>query len=304
MNLALRNTLLTAALFAALAAADDARAGSAINGNHSANPDVQVDISNVRGRIQVTGWDRNEVVATGTLGEGSDFSFSGSDSHIVIEIKHKGGNDWSWFGSNGPREDTDLDVKVPRGASLEVDGVSADVRVEGITGSKELDVESVSGDVEVQGDAERVEVTSVSGDARVTSNTKRARLETVSGDLTARGISGNLSAESVSGRMTLEASQLDDADLSTVSGDVELDVGAVTGGRIRIESMSGEVEIAVPANLSARIEAETFSGSIRSDFGKVEEGDGPGSHLKATAGGGDAELSLESFSGDLTIRKK
>ena len=304
MNLAFRNTLLCTALLAALAAATDARAGSPINASHAATADGQVEVSNVRGRIQVEAWDRNEVQVTGTLGEGSDFSLEGSDSHLVIEIKTEGGDDWSWFGSRGPHEDTLLEVKVPRRTSLEVDGVSADVVVTGIAGAKELDVESVSGDVEVQGDAERVEVSSVSGDARVTSKTRRAKLETVSGDLEAHGISGSLAAESVSGSMTLEAEQLDDADLSTVSGDVDLDVGAVTGGRIRVESMSGEVSLLVPASLSARIEAETFSGKIRSDFGTVEDGDGPGSHLKATAGGGGAELSLESFSGDLTIRRK
>lgn len=304
MDLRLRSTLLFAALLATLGATADARAGSPINANHAATPDAQVEISNVRGSIHVVGWDRNEVQVTGTLGDGSEFSLGGSDSHLVIEIKSEGGSDWSWFGSRGPREDTVLEVKVPRQAALEVEGVSADVRVDGIAGAKELDVESVSGDVEVQGDAERVEVSSVSGDATLTSNTRRARLETVSGDLEARGVSGNLAAESVSGRVTLEAVELEDADLSTVSGDVDLDVGAVSGGRIRVESMSGEVTIAVPANLSARIEAETFSGSIRSDFGSVEDGDGPGSSLKATAGGGDAEMSLESFSGDLTIRRK
>lgn len=304
MNRHLHRSVLTAALLAALAVAADAHAGSPINASHAATADAQVEVSNVRGRIQVTGWDQQKVEVTGTLGEGSEFSMEGSDSHLVIEIKSKGDNDWSWFGSRGPREDTTIEVKVPRRASLEVDGVSADVQVDGIAGAKELDVESVSGDVEVQGDAERVEVSSVSGDARVTSNTKRARLETVSGDLTARGVSGSLSAESVSGRMTLEAASLDDADLSTVSGDVELEVGAITGGRVRVESMSGEVSLTVPASLSARIEAETFSGKIRSDFGNVEDGDGPGSHLKATAGKGDAEVSLESFSGDLTIRRK
>ncbi|HET7845446.1 MAG TPA: DUF4097 family beta strand repeat-containing protein, partial [Xanthomonadales bacterium] len=183
MNLALRNSLLTAALLAALGAAPAVQAGSAINSSHAATADASVEISNVRGRIQVTGWDKNEVAVTGTLGEGSEFSLEGSDSHIVIEIKRKGSDDWSWFGSNGPKEDTILEVSVPRRAALEVDGVSADIQVDGIANAKEMDVESVSGDVEVNGDAERIDVSSVSGDVRVTSKTKRAKLETVSGDL-------------------------------------------------------------------------------------------------------------------------
>ena len=50
--------------------------------------------------------------------------------------------------------------------------------------------------------------------------------------------------------------------------------------------------------------AETFSGRIRSDFGTVEEPEhGPGRSLDATIGDGNTRVNIETFSGDITIRR-
>ncbi|HVF34725.1 MAG TPA: DUF4097 family beta strand repeat-containing protein [Candidatus Saccharimonadia bacterium] len=297
-----RTVRLAAALGLALGACA-ASAATPIDAKRAASANARVEINNVRGRVDVRGWARNEVAVTGTLGEGAKFSLTGSDAHVVVRVETEDGN-FSWWGGNGPREDTILTVNVPAAAALDVDTVSADVDVEGISGAKELEVESVSGDVRVRGDAERVELTSVSGDLDVESNTRALSVETVSGDVDAKRVSGRIDAESVSGTIRLEAERVDDLNAATVSGDVELRTGALGSGRIKVESMSGEVDIAIPANASARIEAESFSGSITSDFGKVEEEEhGPGSSLSAVAGKGEAQITLESFSGDVTLRR-
>lgn len=280
------------------------QAAEQINASHAAKPDAEVAVSNIRGRVEVRGADRNEVRVTGSVGKGSKFSLTGTDDRIVIKVENER-DDWSWWGGNGPQEDTVLVVEVPRAAAIDVDTVSADIEVEGIAGAREMELESVSGDQRVRGDAERVEVSSVSGDVDVESASRSIGLETVSGDLVARGASGRVTAESVSGRVTLETGDIDELSASSVSGDINLRTGNIAAGRVKIESMSGEVEVLVPPSLSARIEAESFSGKIRSDFGTVEEEEhGPGSHLKATAGAGAAQITLESFSGDVTIRRQ
>lgn len=297
--------ILTTAVLIALAAVPlSAVAGSPIDTRHAASATARVDVENVRGRIDVHGWDGKEVVVTGTLGEGSKFALTGSDDHLVIKVENPDSDGWTWWGNNGPKEDTTLDIKVPRAAVLDLSGVSADVSVDGIAGASGLEAESVSGDVDVRADAEQVEVSSVSGDVKLHTASSKVSLETVSGDIESEGASGRLRADSVSGRITLDTAVLDDLEIGTVSGDVRVSTTGVGKGRLRVESMSGEVELEVPANLSARIEAETFSGTIESDFGTVEDQDGPGSSLDAKAGNGDAQISLESFSGDLTIRKR
>ena len=67
----------------------------------------------------------------------------------------------------------------------------------------------------------------------------------------------------------------------------------------------GDVHLYLPADVSAHLRASTFSGSIRSDFGTVKDEDhGPGSSLDASIGSGDARVNVETFSGDLEIRRQ
>lgn len=298
-----RLTRLTAAVLLSLAGSAT-YAAEPLDAQRAASATAHVEVHNIRGRVDVRGTDRNEVRVKGSLGAGSKFSLTGENDHIVIQVENESDN-WSWWGGSGPREDTILTVEVPRAAALEVNTVSADVDVDGIAGARELEVESVSGDQRVRGDAERVDVSSVSGDVDVESASRTVSLETVSGDIEARRAAGRVTAESVSGRITLETGSIDELSVNTVSGDVDLRAGGVGNGRLKIESMSGEVALVVPGDLSARIDAESFSGSIKSDFGTVEEEEhGPGSHLKASVGAGAAQITLESFSGDVTIRRQ
>jgi DUF4097 and DUF4098 domain-containing protein YvlB len=291
------------ALAVGLALAGAAHAAQPIEGTRAARPDVRVEVENVRGAINVTGWDKPQVDVAGSLGEGSKLAFTGSEEHVVIRVEHEN-EDWSWWGNRGPKEDTLLEIKVPFGAALDLGGVSADVTVSGIVGSREVEAESVSGDVTVTADAERVDVSSVSGDVALDTNSRNVSLETVSGDIEVRRAGGRIHAESVSGRVRIDAAATEDVDAGTVSGDVEIDVANSLTGRVRVESMSGEVTVLVPEGLSARIDAETFSGKIRSAFGHVEDDEGPGSSLSVTVGKGDAEITLESFSGDVELRNR
>lgn len=298
------NRILSTAVLLALATAPlTAVAGSPIDSRRAASATARIEVENVRGRIEVHGWDRNEVAVAGTLGEGSKLEFTGTDDHLQIRIESPDAEGWSWWGNSGPKEDTILQVSVPLAAALEVGAVSADVRIDGIVGAKELEAESVSGDVEVHAGAQRVEVGSVSGDVTLRTSGSKVELETVSGDIDAEGPSGVLRAESVSGRITLEAGKLDELEVGTVSGDVTITTSGLGSGRVKIESLSGDVDLEVPADLSARISVESFSGQIRSDFGEVEDEEGPGSSLRTTAGKGDAQINLESFSGDVQIRR-
>lgn len=296
--------LIAAALLAA--PAPDALAATPINETRPASASARIEVSNVRGGVTVTGWERNEVEIKGSLGEGSKLDISGGGDNLKIEVRSEegGGSGWSWWGSSGPREDTRLDIRVPRAAAIDVDSVSADVRVEGIEGSAAVEVDSVSGDVRVDARSERLTLGSVSGDLAMRGSARRSELESVSGDINADGVSEDLKVESVSGSVVIAGPGFSSIRGSTVSGDLAVSGALAEGARVDLESMSGDVDLNVSGELSARIEVETFSGSIRSDWGTVEKEDhGPGASLRTTAGSGSATVTLESFSGDVTVRK-
>ncbi len=260
--------------------------------------------SNVRGRISVTPWDRNEVSWSGSLGAGAKLVVNKSESRITLEVESEEGN--SWLGWNkGPREDSILVIKVPASAALDLSAVSANIDVTGLRGSALIEAESVSGEVSVRAAAERIELSSVSGDVSFEGEAGRADMETVSGDLRATGVSGDVSVETVSGSAIVRGGVVTEFEAAAVSGDIDFDGALVAGGRMDVESMSGDVSITLPAGTGARVTSETFSGSLRNDFGiKVEDEDGPGSTMNGKFGSGEATIEIESFSGDVELRQR
>ena len=147
------------------------------------DPTGRVDISNIKGRIQVRAWDRAEVKISGTLGDGVEkLVVEGDSQHLVVKVQYPNNNGWGGRKS-GP---TDLQLTVPLRAELDIDSVSADVDVSGVAASK-LSIESVSGNVTVAAAPSEVDVESVSGDLRLTVNSGDVDAQTVSGNIVLRG---------------------------------------------------------------------------------------------------------------------
>lgn len=283
-------------------------AGTPINETREVDARVRIDVSNVKGAVNVSAWDRNEVGITGTLGDGAKrLAIDGGVSALTIRVegpdRSKG---WLSWGSDSSMQETILNLKVPRAASLEIGVVSAEVAVADTVGG-ELQVDSVSGRIRLSSvQSPRLRLESVSGDVEFDGKADDASMETVSGDVVARGVGSRTRLETVSGTLRVSASApLKQTEASSVSGDIEISGALDKGGRIEVETMSGDVRLNLPGSLSAKVRAESFSGTLRSDFGTVEKPEhGPGSSLDARAGAGDGEIVVDSFSGDVTIRRE
>ena len=125
----------------------------------AAEPKGVVEITNVAGSIQVSGWDRNTVSIHGELGESVErvdvTSQPGRTTIKVVLPEH-----------SSRHGDADLKIQVPQGSELDISAVSADVTTGKVLGAQRL--QSVSGDVHAD----------VAADADV---------KTVSGDITVKG---------------------------------------------------------------------------------------------------------------------
>lgn len=294
-------THLLALALASLAA--PALAGTPINETRRLDPQGRVEIENLKGRIQVRAWDRNEVQVTGTLGAGAErLSVEGSGSHLSVEVKYPDG---SWGRRGDKTEPTILLLKVPLQASLDIDSVSAEVDVAGVA-PRELEIESVSGAVTVAAAPRSASISSVSGMQKLTLNSAGdVDVESVSGDVQLRGrLKGAVHAETVSGNVTVDTlgESLRKFGTSTVSGDITARMGLANGGEIRGETVSGDITLHLPKATSARVVAESFTGdlTVPGATAKKEEF-GPGSSLDARLGGGAGEIHVETFSGDFDI---
>ncbi len=288
-----------AAALLLLAASAPATARQTVRERVDAVADGQVDISNVSGSVVVRGWDRAEVLVTGTVGgdvETVEVEVRGT--RIVVSIKMPDGK------RGRVDVNADLEVSVPKGSSVDVSVVSASLEVDGVEGA--LDLGSVSGPVEVTGTPSRIEVDSVSGAVRVDARTDILRATSVSGLLALGGRASEVRAQSVSGRVELTTTGAERVEIETVSTAIEIDMDAAPDASIEASSHSGSVTLRLAEDASAEITASSFSGRIANALGPAAERPrhGPGSHLRFTLGEGEGRIDLESFSGSIRIERR
>jgi DUF4097 and DUF4098 domain-containing protein YvlB len=107
----------------------------------------------------------------------------------------------------------------------------------------------------------------------------------------------------VSGDVSLEAGELARGRFESVSGEMMLVLSVGEGGRLSCDSMSGDVKLRLPASQLAEFTAQSYSGNINTEFGDTARvSKGPGVMLQHREGDNGAQIRLETFSGDISIR--
>ena len=258
-----------------------------------------VEISNVQGRVTVTAWDQQVVKVTGTIeNDQTEFEFVGDQRHVVIKVRPESGK------SHRNHDEAILDIKVPAGASLDINTVSADIDVQGVRGEQRL--EAVSGGVTTVAYSEQLDVRTISGDAVVKGTGGKARVDvqSVSGGVTVRGVDGEVEAQSVSGNVELDLGTATRLSLETVSGNLKASLTLASDARLDAESVSGHVDVRFAKPVNGEFEFETFSGNIENCFGPKAERKSkyaPGTELRFTQGSGGARVSVDTLSGTISI---
>lgn len=292
----LTHTLIAIGLFA-LAVPHVVQARTEINETRPISADGTIQIDNMAGSIEISAWDQPEVEIRGQLGDRVDeLEITETSGGLRIRVHNQ---------DNQRRlDETHLRLQLPRGVSLELESISADITVKGMDNSGIL-ASSVSGDINISADTERLELESVSGDVTFVGKAPRVSLETVSGEVDAQGVEGEVRVTTVSGDLVLQGGAVNLGRFETVSGDLELNLRVSDGGRLSADSMSGDVILVLPGTQQAEFSAQTYSGEIRTDFGVVSKDPGSiGRNLDFTAGNNGASIRIESFSGDARLKKQ
>lgn len=258
--------------------------------------DGLVALENVAGRVEFEAWDRSEVQVRGETGSSVEkVEIAPTSSGVQVRVVNRKGE--------SRIDGTDLYLKVPATARIEAETVSADITARGIRGDS-LVLRTVSGDLQVEGAPGRLDLQSVSGDVEFDGGSSRSSIETVSGEIVIVGASGEINASTVSGDLSLEAGEVTRGRFEAVSGDLVLSLSLAADGRLTCDSMSGDVRLSLPGTQQAEFTAQTFSGDIHSDFGSAARvSKGPGVSLEHREGDSGARIRIETFSGDVTIRK-
>ncbi|MDE1894129.1 MAG: DUF4097 family beta strand repeat protein [Xanthomonadaceae bacterium] len=282
-----------------------ALADTPIQLQHDATPTARIHVSAIAGSVSVVAWDRNEVLVTGRLGDGAKpLDIQGNKDDLTIKVEPQVGSGWFNWRGDSRMGATTLELHVPRAASLDVHVISAPLVIDGLDGG-DIAVNTISGKARINARTPSLKVDSVSGGIKLAGHAERADLQSVSGDILAPTLGRSVTLQTISGHIRAAGGPWQDLTLSSVSGDVQLSGGLAADGSLRVDSMSGDVQLQLPADTSAQLHASSFSGDLRSDFGTPRQPEhGPGSSLDARLGDGRGKINLETFSGDLRVRKQ
>ena len=274
------------------------------------------DLQNLSGEIVVTGGGGSDVrvEAIKRVRNPNESEARALLQSIEVRIEERNGN--VEVRTNYPRRNwsggVDYTVTLPRDANVVLRSVSGDIRVNTLNG--ELRVESVSGNVVATSVRRIRQAKTVSGDLEIVeSDGDEVAGGTVSGNLIIRGVKARtVDLQSVSGDLRLTDVESDRAFVRSITGSIDFAGRLSQQGRYEFQSHSGDVRVS-PANAQGfSLEASTFSGDLRSDFPLTLQGNqvnnlGPRRNprgIRGSFGTGGAVLTLQSFSGNITIVKR
>jgi DUF4097 and DUF4098 domain-containing protein YvlB len=255
-----------------------------------------VSVSCPGGAVIVTGSDRNEIRVRARTENGA-IRFTSNGTRATLEPS-----------SGRGCSDGHFEVTVPVGTKVVGTTWSGSVSIRGVHG--DIEAHAQSGDVQVRDAGDRLDVESLSGDVVVAGVRGEVAVRTVSGEIDVSGARGNVEIETVSGDIDLRDVVAKQVRAHTTSGDVNFAGQIVEAGRYEFNTHSGEIGLVLPADIGAELSISTYNGGIESDFpitlkpGEHGIGASQAKRLNFTVGRGAARIIAETFSGDITLKRR
>jgi DUF4097 and DUF4098 domain-containing protein YvlB len=251
---------------------------------------ARLDVNNFGGEIVVRTWTQSNVRVRASHSSRSRVEVSTSTTAVTVRTS----------GRRGPPSIVDLEITVPAAMPVALAGVYTDVTVEGVGGS--VSAESVQGDITVTGGNGNVSLKSVEGSVTLSRARGRIAVTTVEGDVTVTDVGGEITVESVDGDVALTRIDATRVEVNTVDGDVIYDGTIKDGGSYRLSTHDGDVTVAIPAGANVAVSVASFNGAFDSSF--PVDVTSKGKHrFSFTIGSGKARLELETFDGDIRLRR-
>jgi DUF4097 and DUF4098 domain-containing protein YvlB len=250
---------------------------------------TRLHVEAARGAVTVQVWER-DAVRVRTTGEAT--GHIGRDDAALRVLAHDDTR------GRGPIH---LTLTVPRWMDVRVHGQQLEVSVDGPTG--EVSIENVAGRIEVLGGASRVSVRTIMGPVTIRGALGRVDVWGVNDSVTIEDVAGEISAETTNGGIVLRRIRAGRVRATTVNGGVRYEGTLDAGGRIALRTHNGRVLVAIPSESSATVSAAAYNGSFRADFPIQLTGMSRDRHYDFTLGSGGARVELESFNGDIILRR-
>ena len=126
----------------------------------------------------------------------------------------------------------------------------------------------------------------------------------VSGDVEVRDVASVVTATTVSGDIYVSTTEV--AWGTTVSGSIDIELGSDDWNDLHFSTVSGDITLSLPPGIDTDVEFESLSGDFRADFDVLitsRRDRWMGSRFDGTIGDGGRELSFNTVSGDVRLRR-
>ena len=289
-----------------------------------------VDIEITSGRVTLTGWDRNEFHIAGELAEdveGFDLRDTGGNIRFEEEREGRNRNGCWWRGcGDDDYEGSTLEIQIPRASVLRFEGTNLDIDVSGLTANTEIEIingeivatdlqgiiklETVNGSIDATDLNGRIALETVNGRIDdVNSQGSRVEYNAVNGSITANTRAARISAENVNGDIELDLGAIDELELSTVGGHLEISTELNPQAQIDISSVGGSIDLTLPVSTSARFTINTqVGGSISNELSDDEPERSnryvPSRDLNFVLNNGNGGVNISTVTGDIVLRSK
>jgi Toastrack DUF4097 len=280
-----------------------------------ADPSVVISACVVSGSLTVHGWDRKEVHVRASDGVPIELKrVDLNKSELATELRLATRDNRSQTGNSClPMGDIEMDV--PRAATVKLDTSEGDISV---TGVASVTARSQAGTITLAKLKGGVDAATIGGDISVREAAGSIRIRTVGGTVDARDLTAGVEGDSfeagtVSGDITLDRVTHQRLKVNTVSGSLSYSGPLARDGSYSFQAISGGLTMSLPADSSFRITGTLGRGNLSSDFAlkySMNEDLTLVSkhtnihHIDALTGTGNASIKISFFQSSVTLRKK
>jgi len=204
---------------------------------------------------------------------------------------------------NGPPASIDYNISAPSWMAIKIEGQYDYVSVDGVQG--EISVETVRGDIILKNVGSAI-VKTIEGEIQIEGARGKLTLSSVNEDIKVTAASGDVTAETTNGGITLGRAEATNVDVATVNGDVVYEGTLSERGHYSFTNHNGDIELSIAETANATFNVRTYHGEFTTslpvkgpDSSQVRRG----RRVSYILGNGNAEVELESFGGDIKLRR-
>ena len=271
---------------------------------------VAIKLCVAEGDLKINGWRHDEVRVF--VKDGRRFKLSPQEKSASGKVN------WLWIrnateSGSGPASDClageNIEIDAPLGSILDLSGRVARTSVDSI---KKAKVKIFEGIITLRNIPGGIDASTSQGGVIVENSSGAISLESTTGNIVAVEVTPGqigdlLRAKTNGGSITLQRVEHRQIDASSISGSLLFDGKFLNGGIYSFRTSNGQIKLAIPATSSCTLNATYGFGTFESDIPMkiITENVTPHAKIvKATIGGGGAEVKLTTTRGSIGIKRQ